>query len=84
MIERRPSAKPKGTVAGGKASAEPKLTEKEEDLRLNRRERWLEGGFGGLEEASAEPKLTEKAKPELAEKAEPELTEKEETEFLRN
>jgi len=21
-----------------------------EDLRLNRRERWLEGGFGGLEE----------------------------------
>jgi hypothetical protein len=32
-----------------------------EDLRQNRRERWLEGGFGGLEEASAEPKLTEKA-----------------------
>jgi hypothetical protein len=47
-----------------------------EDLRQNRRERWLEGGFGGLEEASAEPKLTEKA--------EPELTLKRETEFLRN
>jgi len=31
------------------ASAEPKLTEKEEDLRRNRRERWLEGGFGGTE-----------------------------------
>ena len=37
MIERRPSAEPKGTVAGGKASAgwreasaEPKLTEKAE------------------------------------------------------
>ena len=46
-----------------------------EDLRQNRRERWLEGGFGGLEEASAEPKLTEKA--------EPELTLKEETEFRK-
>jgi hypothetical protein len=39
-----------------------------EDLRRNRRERWLE-------EASAEPKLTEKA--------EPELTLKEETEFRK-
>ena len=58
VIERRPSAEPKGTVA--------------------------EGGFGGLEEASAEPKLTEKAEPELAEKAEPELTLKRETDFLRN
>ena len=48
VIERRPSAEPKGTVAGGKASA-------------------------GWREASAEPKLTEKA--------EPELTLKEETEF---
>ena len=50
MIERRPSAEPKGTVAGGKASA-------------------------GWREASAEPKLTEKA--------EPELTLKEETEFRK-
>ena len=55
VIERRPSAEPKGTVAGGgfggleEASAEPKLTEKEEDLRQNRRERWLEGGFGRTE-----------------------------------
>ena len=47
-----------------------------EDLRQNRRERWLEGGFDGLEGASAEPKLTEKA--------EPELTLKREIEFLRN
>jgi hypothetical protein len=54
-----------------------------EDLRQNRRERWLEGGFGSWREASAEPKLTEKAEPELAEKAEPELTLKEETEFRK-
>jgi len=48
-----------------------------EDLRQNRRERWLEGGFGGLEGASAEPKLTEKEERI-------ELTLKRETEFLRN
>ena len=52
MIERRPSAEPKGTVAGGKASA-------------------------GWREASAEPKLTEKAERI-------EFTLKRETEFLRN
>ena len=50
VIERRPSAEPKGTVA--------------------------EGGFGRLEEASAEPKLTEKAERI-------ELTLKEETEFRK-
>ena len=52
VIERRPSAEPKGTVAGGKAST-------------------------GWREASAEPKLTEKAERI-------ELTLKRETEFLRN
>ena len=42
MIERRPSAEPKGKVVEDEASAEPKLTEKAEDLRQNRRERWQE------------------------------------------
>ena len=73
MIERRPSAEPKGTVAGGKASAGWREASAG----------WREAS-AGWREASAEPKLTEKAEPRVTEKEERiELTLKEETEFRK-